>query len=339
LTILSSEDLPREEVLGGSIMQTHRFAAFAWGVLAFNVLVIVWGAFVRATGSGAGCGSHWPLCNGEVLLRAPEIETMIEFSHRATSGIALLLVAALVALAWRTFGRGHRVRVMAVVSLAFILLEALLGAGLVLLEYVAHNASVARAYWVAGHLVNTFLLLAVLTLTAWWGGGAPPLRLRQQPGMLVGTLIAAIVGMLILGASGGITALGDTLLLTAGITPEESPLVATLVDLRIYHPLLAFVVGGLIVLAVWTARTLRPSPAIYRLGWVLGGVFGLQLVVGAINVVLKAPVAMQLIHLFLSDMIWIALILLVANVLAVDVTVATVEGSPSRLASLAERTV
>jgi heme A synthase len=320
-------------------MPMRRFATYAWGVLAFNVLVIVWGAFVRATGSGAGCGSHWPLCNGEVLPRAAAVETLIEYSHRATSGIALLVVVALVPLAWRTFGRGHRVRVMAWVSVAFILLEALLGAGLVLLEYVAEDTSVARAYWVAGHLINTFLLLAVLTLTAWWGGGAPRLRLRQQPGMLLGALAAALVGMLILGASGGITALGDTLFLHAGITPEESPLVATLVDLRIYHPLLAFGVGGLILLATWATRGLRPSPAITRLSWVLLGVFALQLVIGALNVALKAPVAMQLIHLFTSDVIWIALVLLAANALAVEAAPAVMDNARSQPASLAGRTV
>ncbi len=318
-------------------MQNRRFATFAWGVLAFNILVIVWGAFVRATGSGAGCGSHWPLCNGEVFLRAPEIETMIEFSHRATSGIALILVAALVPFAWRTFPRGHHVRRMAVISLVFILIEALLGAGLVLLEYVALNASVARAYWVAGHLVNTFLLLAVLTLTAWWGGGAPVMRLRNQPRLLVGTLGAALVGLLILGASGGITALGDTLLLTAGITPEESPLVATLVDLRIYHPLLAFLVGGLILAAAFTARKLRPSPDLARLTWWISAFYVVQLLVGALNVALKAPVAMQLFHLFMSDLIWISLILITATTLAAT-SVAPIDTSKSAPVSLAGRT-
>src|SRR5690606_17211640 len=205
-----------------------------------------------------------------------------------------------------------RAFIMSLVSLAFIIFEALLGAGLVLLEYVAANASIARAYWVAGHLINTFLLLAVLTITAWWGGGAPPIRLRGQPALLLATLVVALVGMLILGASGGVTALGDTLLLTAGITPEESPLVATLVDLRIYHPLLAFVLGGLILWATWAARTQRPSSAVSRsvvtrIGWVLIGSYVLQLLIAAMNVALRAPVAIQLIHLLVSDVIWIAL--------------------------------
>ena len=70
-------------------------ARYAWLVLAYNVAVIGWGAYVRATGSGAGCGSHWPLCNGAVLPRAAEAATLIEFTHRVTSGIALLLVVAL----------------------------------------------------------------------------------------------------------------------------------------------------------------------------------------------------------------------------------------------------
>ena len=323
-------------------MPIRRFAAYAWGVVAYNILVIVWGAFVRATGSGAGCGSHWPLCNGEVLPRAPQLETIIEFSHRATSGIALILVAALVPLAWRAFRTPwHRVRVMALVSLAFILLEALLGAGLVLLEYVAENTEVARAYWVAGHLINTFLLLAVLTMTAWWGGGAPPVRLRQQSVLLRVALGAALVGMLILGASGGVTALGDTLHLTAGITPEESPLVATLVDLRIYHPLLAFVVGGLILWATWAARTQRSLPVgtqtmVTRVSWVLIGSYVLQLIIGAINVALRAPVAIQLIHLLISDVIWIALVLLVMNALAVEERTVASENAPTRAAALAE---
>jgi heme A synthase len=249
------------------------------------------------------------------------------------------MVIGLIPLAWRIFGRGHRVRVMAVLSLACLILEALLGAGLVLLEYVAENVSVARAYWVAGHLINTFLLLAVLTITAWWGGGAPPLRLRGQPAALLASLSAALVGMLILGASGGITALGDTLLLTSGITPEQSSLVATLVDLRKFHPLLALAVGLLILITVMIARSLRPSPAISRLSWALGAIFVIQLLVGAVNVALLAPVAIQLIHLLIADSIWIVLILLAAHALAVEAPVTTLETSSPTPPSLAEHRV
>jgi heme A synthase len=318
------------------MMQNRRFAAYAWGVLAFNVLVIAWGASVRATGSGAGCGNHWPMCNGDLVPFGAKLATLIEYSHRMSSGLDLLLVVALIPLAWRTFGRGHRVRVMAVVSLAFILMEALLGAGLVLLEYVALNVSVARAYWVAAHLINTFLLLAALTITAWWGGGAPSIRLRHQPTVLVAGLGAALVGMLILGASGALTALGDTLLLTSGITPEQSALVATLVDLRTFHPILALIVGVLIFVALLTARAQRPSAAINRLSWLLGAIFVVQLLVGAFNVALLTPIALQLIHLVIADLIWISLILLAANALAAQPSVQEAEASPSPSATFAD---
>lgn len=303
-------------VLVSSARGARRYALFAWGVLAYNIFVIVWGAFVRATGSGAGCGSHWPLCNGEVIPRAPEIETLIEFSHRVTSGLALFAVVAMVPWAWRVFGPGHPVRRAAVISLVLMIVEALIGAALVLLELVAHNVSVARAFWMAGHLMNTFLLLAALTLTAWFAGGAPGIRLRGQGPLLLGTLAAALLGMLVLGASGAVTALGDTLVFTAGISPEDNAIVAALVDLRIYHPLIAFVVGGLLWLAAWTARRLRPSPLAARLAFGLGALYVGQLVIGAINVVLKAPVAIQLIHLAVSNAIWILLIVLAAVALA-----------------------
>lgn len=293
-----------------------RFSTFAWGVLGFNILVIVWGAFVRATGSGAGCGSHWPLCNGELIPRAPQIETLIEFSHRITSGIALFGVVALMIWAMRLYPARHRVRRAANASMFFMILEALVGAGLVLFEYVAHNVSIARAYWMAGHLVNTFFLLAALTLTAWWSTGAAPMRLRGQ-GALLWSFVAAVVGMFVLGASGGITALGDTLVLGAGITPEESPVVATLVDLRIYHPIIAFVVGGLVFLAAWLARSQRTDATTQRLATVVMGLYATQLVLGALNVALKAPVWLQMLHLLMTTSIWILLIVLSASALAV----------------------
>lgn len=303
-------------ILVSSARGARRYALFVWGVLAYNIFVIVWGAFVRATGSGAGCGSHWPLCNGEVIPRAPEIETIIEFSHRVTSGLALFAVVAMVPWAWRVFGPGHPVRRAAVISLVLMIVEALIGAGLVLLELVAHNVSVARAYWMAGHLMNTFLLVAAITLTAWFAGGAPGIRLRGQGAALLGTLTAALLGMLILGASGAVTALGDTLVFTAEISPEDNVIVAALVDLRIYHPLIAFAVGGLLWVAGWTARRLRLSPLVTRLAFWLGALYVVQLVIGAINVVLKAPVTIQLIHLALSNVIWILLVLLAAAALA-----------------------
>lgn len=130
-------------------MVNRRFAIFSWSVLVYNLGIILWGAFVRASGSGAGCGSHWPLCNGEVIPRSPTVQTLIEFSHRLTSGVALILVVALTVAAFRAFPKRHIVRRGALFSLFFMLTEALVGAGLVLFSLVADNASIARAMFMS----------------------------------------------------------------------------------------------------------------------------------------------------------------------------------------------
>lgn len=298
-----------------------RFARYCWAVLAFNLLVIVWGAFVRASGSGAGCGSHWPLCNGEVVPHSPAVETLIELGHRLTSGVALLLVMAMVYLAWRRFPAGHRVRRAAAASLFFIVTEALIGAGLVLLELVAENSSAARGYWVSGHLVNTFLLVASLTLTAWWAGGAPPLDWRDRP-VATALFAAALAGMLVLGASGAVTALGDTLFpVTSFAEGKEmtfAPDAHLFVRLRIWHPTLAVLVGALVVATAFVAARRRASAPVRRWAGVAVALVATQLLLGLANMWLLAPIPLQLLHLLFSDLLWIALILLAATALAND---------------------
>src|SRR5579864_6224423 len=139
--------------------RASRLARYAWGVLAYNVAVILWGAYVRASGSGAGCGSHWPLCHGVILQRAPSAATLIEYSHRVTSGLAVVSVLVLLIWTWRERPAGDPSRTGAGLSVFFMLTEAAVGAGLVLFSLVADNASMARALFDAVHLLNTFLLL------------------------------------------------------------------------------------------------------------------------------------------------------------------------------------
>lgn len=153
--------------------QVDQFRRYAWATVAVTLVVIVWGAVVRATGSGAGCGSHWPLCNGEVVPLAPSVATVIEFVHRITSGGVMLMAVWLVVLARRTFTLGHPARRWAWISLMFMCIEAAIGAGIVLLELVADNASAMRAAYVGGHLVNTLLLVGAMTSTLWWSHRAP----------------------------------------------------------------------------------------------------------------------------------------------------------------------
>ena len=281
----------------------RRFAAAAWFLLGYTVLVILWGGFVRATGAGAGCGSHWPLCNGELIPHSPRVETIIELFHRLTSGLLGLLVLGLVVAAFRIYPRGHAVRKSATWTLFFIVTESLLGAGLVTFEWVAANDSVERVYVMAFHLVNTFLLLAAVTLTAWLASGERKLPLRR-PGVLRLTL--ALAGVLLVGSSGAVTALGDTLLLTEGLNPDESPVLARLLATRLYHPTVAVVVALLVAWLAWRDKPYGP-PLVMMLT--------AQLALGAANVYLKAPVWMQLAHLAVSDGIWILLVLLAVTAL------------------------
>jgi len=297
-------------------MKLTKFAQFVWFVLAVNLGVILWGAYVRATGSGAGCGSHWPLCNGEVIPRSEQIETLIEFTHRASSGVAFLLVLGMLIWAWRIYPRGNAVRNGAILSMFFMITEALLGAGLVLFELVAENASAARALAISVHLVNTFLLLACISLTAWWASGGEPLKLRTGD-TKIWLLAIGFLSVLVLGMSGALTALGDTLFpvssLEEGIRQDFSSAAHFLIRLRILHPTLAVVVSlYLIVIIGWIISRVKNygSKVLGRLTIFL---IVLQLLAGLINVILLAPVWIQLFHLFLSDTIWICLVLFAAN--------------------------
>ena len=290
------------------------FARFAWAVLAYTVFVILWGAFVRATGSGAGCGDHWPLCNGEAVPRAPALETIIEFGHRLTSGLAGMLALALAVWAWVAYPKGSRVRKAALGSFAFMMIEAAIGAGLVLLQHVAYNVSVARGYWMAAHLVNTFILIGWLLATAYWASGGAAVRLRGQ-GRMGAALGVAILGTMVLGASGSVAALGDTLTLGGGLDPESDPIVGALVGLRIFHPLIGCLVLFLVGWAVWQAeKDGRPGLTMGR--WALG-LFLAQMVIGVVNVQLLAPVWLQLVHLAMTNAIWITLLLFAAQSLQV----------------------
>ena len=305
----------------------RRRLILAWGTLAVNLVVILWGAFVRATGSGAGCGNHWPLCNGEIVPRAPALATVIEFSHRLSSGLALLLVVGLVVAA-RGLPRGALYRKAAWVTLGLMLSEALIGAGLVLLEYVADDLSLARGWWMSAHLINTFFLMAALTLSAFFAGrtdsgqtagqrsnaSAPSADSTRQ----VGVAILALGAVLMLGVSGAITALGDTLFpvttLEEGRALTFSPDAHLFVRLRVWHPILACVVGVIVVLSARVLAWRATDPLASRFANFLVVTYVLQLLVGLLNVRLLAPVWIQLLHLLLADLIWILLVLLVARV-------------------------
>ena len=296
-----------------------RFAKYAWGVLAGNLAVVLWGVFVRASGSGAGCGNHWPLCQGQIVPADPATATLIELAHRLTSGTVLLLVAGLFVWSRRVAPPRSAVRLGATLSLVFMLGEALLGAGLVLFKLVAHDDSLARAFSLSAHLLNTFLLLGSLAVTAWWASGGAPPRLHDR-GATAGVLAVGLLGTMLVGMTGAITALGDTLFpagsLAEGLRQDASPTAHILVRLRVLHPAAAVTVGLYLVATGIGLAARSGDPLLTRFARALGVLIVLQWLAGALNVALLAPVWLQLGHLLLADAVWITLVLLAASALA-----------------------
>ncbi|HUP17614.1 MAG TPA: COX15/CtaA family protein [Acidimicrobiia bacterium] len=288
-----------------------RLVRFGWFVIGWNVVTILLGALVRATHSGAGCGRSWPTCQGELL---PELSgaTTIEFTHRIASGIALVLVAALVAVVWRSAGRGQPARRAALWAGVAIVGEALIGAAIVFYEWVADDRSIARVVAVPLHLVNTFLLLAALTLTAWFLGGGGRLVARGGPfrWMLAGgAALVAIAG------TGAVTALADTLFpsesvasgLAAAITSTEH----FLTRLRVIHPAMAVLT---VSAAAFATRLLR-GPVLARVRTLL--ILSLmQMGLGVLTIALASPLWVRLLHLATADLIWISYVWLAAQTLS-----------------------
>lgn len=280
---------------------------FAWVTLGFNVIVILLGAVVRATGSGAGCGVSWPTCGGEFVPSDASTATWIEFSHRSVSGVALLAVMGLAWMTFRTTARGKLVRRAAGWSVVAIISEAAIGAAIVLFEWVADDASLARTVAVPLHLVNTFILLAALTTTAWWLGREP-----ESPPVLQSSLKWAGIGMLAIAATGSVTALADTLYpaesLIDGLTQDFSSAGTFLTQVRVLHPVIATLVGAYVAFLGFT----RAAPGHQQIiGLSMVAIVGTQIFAGIANVVLLAPLWMQIVHLALADGLWILFVLFV----------------------------
>lgn len=301
--------------------QIHRVPSlalrrFAWGVLAYFIAVILWGGLVRATGSGAGCGDHWPLCNGTVIQHSARIDTMIEFTHRITSGLSFFSV---VALLWWTFARttrGHLARPASVAAVVFTLIEAALGAFLVKLGLTAQSRSPLRAPYLALHLTNTMLLLAALTLAAH--------LLSRGTGFLRGTVrvsapfgaVASIVAVLIVGVTGSLAALGDTLYpassLSAAMAQDFAATSGWLLRWRWTHPTIAIVAG---IFLLWLLARAKRSTHWdnRRLSVLIVILLVAQFALGVLDVVFLAPVWLQIAHLLGADLLWASLVVLAAR--------------------------
>lgn len=290
----------------------RHFAWFAAAVLAYNIPVILWGAYVRISFSGDGCGANWPFCNGQVIPHHMAAPMAIEFTHRAMTSLDTFATLAMAIWAFLAFPKRHAVRKYSVLSLIFLFIEALLGAGLVLFRLVANNQSAGRAWYLSAHLTNTLLLLGVLTATAWLAyTRADRLNWANLPGR---NLIALLVTIAV-SVTGAIAALGDTLFpaasLAAGVRQDLSSATGALLRLRMLHPAVA-VLGAVYLLwvALRTTKSAAKDEHLFVAAKLVVVAVILQIALGLVNVALLAPVWMQLIHLLVADLVWIAVVFL-----------------------------
>ena len=311
-----------------NVVSRKRFGQFAWALLIYDLATILWGATVRATGSGDGCGSNWPACGndgGALFPHGGKVATLIEHTHRFTSELIGLLVVVLVVWGFRAFPQSHPVRRNALLTLFFVTTEALLGAYLVKHGLVAHNQSPERAVWMSLHLVNTLLLTGAITLTAWQSLNPQPIRWRGS-GMAGIALAVGLVLTLILCVSGAISALGGTLFpvtsLAEGLRLDLSPTSHALIRLRFWHPFIALSVFVYALTLTGIVARARPQAHTAPFQHLLAILFASELVLGLTNLLLHAPLLMQLVHLLFADLVWIGMVLLTASALAEPQTAA-----------------
>ena len=242
------------------IRSTRGVHAWAWATLALFVIVVLEGAVVRATSSGAGCGNHWPLCNGEILPHHPRLATIIEFTHRSLTGASTAMFAGLIAWTFRATRKHHPARWASVIAGILLLVEAALGALLVKGGYVENNASIARVFVQGIHFTNTMLLLAATTVVAVLLG-RPRTALSQAS--LKRPILLALFATILTGATGSVAALADTLFpspsLSAAIAADFAAASPLLIRMRWIHPASSAiaVVCTLILIAAFAHRGYR----------------------------------------------------------------------------------
>jgi cytochrome c oxidase assembly protein subunit 15 len=309
--------------VAASPAQTHHLPSvalrrFAWGVLVYFIAVILWGAVTRATGAGNGCGNHWPLCNGTVVQHSPSLDTLIEFTHRITSGISFFSVVGLMVWTFRTTVRGHMARATSVASVAFTLVEAILGAFLVKLGLTAQSQSPLRAPYLALHFTNTLLLVAALTLTAH--------LLSRKSGFARGKVhfsapfaaVAAVILLLAVGVTGSLAALGDTLFpamsLGAALRQDFSATSEWLVRWRWTHLIAACAACVFLIWLVMKAARQKTHWDNRGLAATVLALLAAQYVLGVLDVLMLAPLWLQVSHLLGAELLWVALVVLAARI-------------------------
>lgn len=284
----------------------------SWSVLWLTVAVVIGGALVRATDSGAGCGESWPICGGQFIPDIGNYHTGIEVSHRLMTGLLGFALIALFVLVRRDFEKEHRLRRAVFAAGGLLIIESLLGASLVLFGWVEFDASIARLIVVPLHLVNTFLLVGAMTLVTFFASGGRGFRIdtakRRDQLVLLGLGI-----VLLIGATGALNALADTLIqseaLADAVPGEVQVTEPVLRQIRTIHPFAA-IIGGLALFMLVRYLAVDAGRQVTWLALGIQGIVWAQFFIGLLNIALEVPLETQLIHLFVADLLWIAFVLL-----------------------------
>lgn len=321
-----------------SLAEDHQASSFGFGrkhpafysasilFLSYLILVIVFGAYVRAGLHGDGCGRSWPHCGNTIVPDGSSVSAIIEFTHRTTSTLSGLIALAFVFWARKIDRKGGYLRKSAMGALVFTVVAGLIGASLVLFEWVTTDKSVGRAITMPLHLINTYFLIASVALMAYFSGGGKSFSFKNQGSIGTG-LRWALGGMFVLGMTGALSAMGRTAFSTnmesvntfmERITLHIGENAPALLKGGATHPLIATSVAVIVIMVVYLVMHRRESPEVKRWGQATVGLFLIQMVFGIINLVVSAPLWMQMTHLTIALADWLCLVMLVAHALKVQ---------------------
>lgn len=296
------------------LSDSQTFKKCSHALLYYTLLVVLWGAWVRISHSGDGCGDTWPLCHGQILPDAEHGKTWVELSHRLTSGLFGLLVIFLYLRARSIFQKDHPARGWAFWTLFFTITEALLGAKLVLFGLVGSDSSAFRMFAMILHLLNSMTLVACITMLV-ETSQKESLRLRlglTHWGRRLSRIF--IVSFLALAATGAVAALSTTLFpsqsLVEGLQNDLARDSHWLLRLRVSHPTLGILLGGGLALALWLMLQSMESPTelLRRRTKILMALISSNVVFGLVTLLQLSPIWMKLGHLLLGYLTWIALV-------------------------------
>jgi heme A synthase len=295
----------------------YRRLALATAIATF--LLVIVGGVVRVSDSGLGCGPGgsgfhgWPFCNGDVV-PGVDLNSVIEYTHRAVAGAVSIMILALVVGAVRRY-RANRVLVRATgAALVLVVAQAVLGGATV--EEDLNEGLVAAHLGLAMLLLGTLIFIYRATRQDVLGAEPPPTTPRFR---LLAVAATAFVFFTIV--AGGYMAgtqnygrpdyqLGDGAHHACG---KEFPTCnggfmpfgkARLVDIHLTHRAFMYLASILVISLVVAALRRRPSAGVVRWAKLMLALLLVQILVGALNVWLDEYEAMIVLHLALGTLLW-----------------------------------